>query len=233
MAAPPTGVNIGPGNWIPDILEMAQEACERAGANFTDAYMIRSVKRSLDILAISWANKGLNLWLLDEQTTPLLANTASYLLPADTIDLVFPTISTTQNGVSTDVAIAREDFTDYASIPNKTSTGRPTIVFVQRMQAQPQAFVWEVPDVDNKYTLIWWRLRRMANTGYPTNSMDIPWRFVPAMISGLAWQIALKKKIKDYNLIATLKVAYDQDLAEAQAEDNERSSIFITPYGYE
>lgn len=227
MAVPtgPSGVT----GFQPDFVVIIQEACERAGYDFTESYAIRTAKRSCDFLMMQWANKGLNLWTIDEQTTALTAGTATYLLPTDTVDLVFPSIRTIVGGKSQDIVMVREDFTDYASIPDKTTQGRPSVVYVQRMAAQPKAYLWLVPDAVTAYTLVWWRLRRMMNTGAPTNSPDMPFRLVPALTSGLAWQMALKKKIKDYNLITILKMQYDQDMDEATREDRDRSNVFIVP----
>jgi hypothetical protein len=69
----------------------------------------------------------------------------------------------------------------------------------------------------------------MQNAGAATNSMDLPFRFVPAMISGLAWQMALKKPVKDLTLISYLKTVYEQDLLDAQREDRDRSDMRIWP----
>lgn len=225
-------------SWVPDILEMAQEACEHAGVDYTGAYQLRSVKRSLDYLAMMWANEGLNLWCLDEIQTTLTPGVASYAMPSDTMDLISPAIRTQQgflpDGTTPrwqDILIAREDFESYLSIPNKQSPGKPNLIFVQRKAVAPQFFVWPTPNAYQPYILLWWRLRRMQNTGNPTNTMDIPWRFVPALTFGLAWQIALKKKgQKDFNLIAMLKSNYEQAFEKAMEEDRDRSSIYMAPY---
>lgn len=226
--AVPTGPS-GQVGYVPDIVTVVQEACEASGYDFTESYALKTAKRSLDFLMMEWANKGLNLWTIDQQTTALVAGTATYLLPIDTVDLVFPSIRTIVGGQPQDIVMVREDFTDYASIPNKTQQGRPSVVYVQRMAAQPKAYLWLTPDAAVSYTLVWWRLRRMMNTGSPTNSLDIPFRAIPAMTAGLAWKMALKKKIKDYNLITILKANYDQTFDEMTREDRDRSNVFIVP----
>lgn len=224
-------------NWIPDIIQMGQEACEHAGVDYTGAYQLRTVKRSLDYLAMMWANEGLNLWTLDFQQTVLTAGEPHYIMPADTMDLIAPAIRTTIGQLSDgsprfeDIMIAREDFSSYLSIPNKQYTGKPNLIFVQRSQPAPQFFVWPTPDAFRTYTLIWWRMHRIQNTGNPTNSMEVPWEFVPAITFGLAWQIAIKKKgPKDFNLIAMLKANYMEEFARAKGENRDRSPIYIAPY---
>jgi hypothetical protein len=219
----------GVSGWIPDILTIIQEAAEHASVDATTGYLLRSAKRSLDVLAMSWSNAGLNQWLLDEQYQVLSPGLANYVLPADTVDVVAPAISTTSNGQTIQITIARQDFSSYLSIPNKAFTGKPNTIFVNRI-SPPQFFCWPVPDTYQVYTLAYWRLRRMCNTGYATNSLDAPDRMIPAMIYGLAWQLALKKKAKDYNLIQLLKSNYDQELEKALDSDRDRSSIYLAPF---
>ncbi len=179
---------------------------------------------------MSWSNYGLNLWLLDELQTPLSVGVAQYAMPPDTIDLISPAISTTQNGQTLDILIAREDFETYLSQPNKQFQGKPVVIFVHRTQPSPSFFVWPVPNSYQPYTLKWWRLRRPQNTGYATNSLDIPFEFIPSITFGLAWQLALKKTKKDFNLIQVLKNNYDQEFRQARNENRDRSPVYISPY---
>lgn len=223
-----TGATSGFSNWIPDFLTIGSEACEMAGVDFTSAYSIRSLKRSLDLLSMEWANEGLNLWTIEQQQLVLQPGVAEYDLPVDTIDLMTASIRTSENGRQIDLAIARQDFVSYASLPDKQQTGRPNLIFIQR-SAVPQAFVWPVPDTVKTYTLVWWRLRRMQNTGYATSLPDVPFRLIPALTKGLAWQMSLKKTVKDWNLINSLERMYRSSFMEAKYEDRDRSSVFFAP----
>lgn len=216
--------------YYPDILTISQEAAELAGVDATNAYFLRSVKRSLDLLSMAWANKGLNLWTLSFEEIVLVPGTVSYLLPQDTVDLLGPAIRTFNGGTNIDITIARQDFLSYLSQPNKSYQGKPNTIFVQRKTFQPEVFLWPVPNNYQTYTLIYWRLRRMQNTGYATNIMDVPYRFVPALIAGLAYQLAMKKKVKDYNLINMLKANYKDLFTDAILEDRDRSPVMLVPY---
>jgi hypothetical protein len=216
--------------FLPDILMICQEAAEHASFDATSGYFLRTAKRSLDYLAMSWANYGLNLWTLDFIETPLVPGVIVYQMPQDTMDLIAPAIRTVYGNAQQDILITREDFITYLSQPNKNYTGKPNTIFVQRSAPAPQFYVWPVPDANIPYTLIWWRLRRMQNTGYATNGTDVPFRFIPALTYGLAWQLALKKKVKDYNLIALLKANYDESFQMARFEDRDRSAIYLQPF---
>lgn len=214
-----------------------QEAAEHAGVDLTTGYTLRSFKRSLEMLGMMWSNYGLNLWTLHFMETPLTPGVANYLMPADTIDLVSAGIRTRigvlPDGTTPrweDILVARADFDTYFSYPQKQTPGKPTTIFVKRGVMQPEMFLWPVPNSYQPYTLIWWALRRQANVGYATNVADVPFRLIPALTFGLAWQVAIKKKgPKDFNLIAMLKANYDQELQKGLNGDRDRSSVYLSP----
>ncbi len=252
------GSTSGVTNWVPDILTIIQEASEMAGVDFTTSYSIRSAKRSLDFLSMEWANLGLNLWTIvfeNQVLTP--GNAGPYQLPVDTLDILTPSIRTfispgtryTVGGTNgnppaiqtvdqancIDILMAREDFASYLSIPDKAAHGRPIVIYTQRLQPNPQVYVWLNPPTalgSDIYTLVYYKLRRMQNTGNPTNIMDIPFSFVPAMTKGLAHQLSLKAVSKNFPLIQMLKMEYQGSLQLALRENRDRSPIYISPAGY-
>ena len=138
--------------------EMAEEAMERASGGTRElrsGYDFRTARRSLNMLLIEWANRGINLWTLESGTIPLLAGVAEYDIPADTVDLV-ETLVRQNNGVSatqTDLTISRISVSTYAAIPNKLTTGRPLQLLVRREVVQPKVLVWPLPQ-DNSYTCL-------------------------------------------------------------------------------
>lgn len=238
------GSTSGITTWVPDILQISEEACEVARVDFTTGQALRSAKSALDYLSMEWANEGLNLWTLDLMTQQLVPGVGGpYIMPGDTVDLQAPAIRIkTPSGYIEDLGISRMTFEDYLLYPNKEQRGRPVTVFVQRNAPQPQFFVWEVvPENDpNVYFLLYWRLKRIQNTGYSTNLMDIPFRFVPALIEGLAWRMALKRKdpmwsVQDSLLFAnTLERTYKEKLMKAKEEDRDKSDTQLVPFcGYE
>jgi hypothetical protein len=121
-----------------DLNEMIEEAYERAGLEVRTGYEFRTARRSLNLLTIEWANRGINLWTVEEGVIPLVTGQAVYPLPADTIDLLDHVIRQS-NGVAsnqTDINISRISEPTYSTIPNKLTTGRPIQVWINRQTAQ-------------------------------------------------------------------------------------------------
>ena len=232
MPGVPSGQS-GTTSFFPDILDMCQEASERAGVDFTSGQALRSARMSLDLMSQEWGNEGLNLWLVDQQTLPLVGGTANYTLPTDTMDIIYPLLRTIDSSNAThDYPMTRVDVAGYASIPNKTYSGRPTQLYISRLET-PQIYVWPVPPTTPSYSLVYYRMRRIQDTGSATNSMDIPYRFVPAMIAGLAYRFAMKSRDPlVMQRLPMLKAEYQEAFDKAKYEDRDRSSIMLTPMVY-
>jgi hypothetical protein len=216
--------------WNPDITEIIEEAFERAGLEIRTGYQFRTARRSLNILMQEWANKGINFWTIDQQVLTLLPGQAQYTLPADTVDIIEHVIR--QNGgnasTQTDLQISRIPLPTYATIPNKLSSGRPVQIYVDRQRDAPSISVWPVPS-DSTYTLVYWRMRRLDDAGSPgTNTMDVPFRFTPALIAGLAYYAALKDPA-GADRVTMLKGLYDEAFFQATIEDRDRSSVSFVP----
>ena len=220
----------------PSITEIMEEAYERAGLELRSGYDIKTARRSLNILAAEWSNRGLNLWTIEQGTQTLTPGTATYTLPSDTIDLIEHVCRTTVNGSPTDLTMSRISVSDYSAIPTKGTQGRPVQIYVNR-QATPQFTVWPVPDSSTTYTVVYWRLRRIqdATSGAnPSgdNTFDIPSRFIPAIIAGLAYYIAMKKP-DAADRISMLKQIYEEQFQLAADEDRDRASDRFVPFvGY-
>jgi hypothetical protein len=215
--------------FAPDIGEICEEAYERAGLEMRSGYDLATARRSLNLLMMEWANKGINLWTVDSGTVSLTADTATYSLPTDTVDLIEYLIRTGSGSTQTDYAISRISVSTYANIPNKNANGRPNEVYVDRQAVTPTITVWPVPS-DATYTFFYYRLRRMEDAGSPaTNTMDVPFRFVPALIAGLAFHLAMKNP-EALQRAAPLKLIYDEQFQLAADEDRERASWRPTPW---
>lgn len=210
----------------PTIDVIIEEAFERAGSELRSGYDLKSARRSLDIMSAEWSNRGINLWTVEQGTVALVASTASYALPADTIDLIEFVVRSGSGATQVDLDIERIGVNQYASIVNKTQTGRPLQIYVQRTST-PSVTVWPVPDAS--YTLVYWRLRRIQDSGAATNTMDVPSRFIPAMVAGLAYYIAMKKPSL-FDRLQMLKAVYDEQFQLAYEEDRERVPLRIIPY---
>ena len=128
-----------------------------------------------------------------------------------------------------DLTINRMSVSNYSTIPNKLSTGRPIRIYVNR-QITPEFTVWPVPDDSQSYTLVYWRLRRIQDAGQPgTNTMDMPFRFMPALVSGLAYYLAMKNPGSEAR-VPMLKAVYDEQWQLAADEDRSRASVRFLPY---
>jgi len=212
-----------------DFTEIAEEAWERAGREMRSGYDLRTARRSMNLMTIEWQNRGINLWTIDEGTISLTTGTSEYDLPADTIDLLEQVIRTGAGNQSTqsDLTISRISVSTYASIPNKLSRGRPIQVWIERLRDNPKINVWPVPDSDD-YTFRYWRLRRIEDAGSGIQTADMNFRFLPCLVAGLAYHIAMKvPELADR--VSMLKQVYDEQFAMAAAEDREKTPARFVP----
>jgi|TARA_R100000149_G_C5873231_1_gene137020 hypothetical protein len=212
-----------------DFTEIAEEAWERAGREMRSGYDLRTARRSMNLMTIEWQNRGLNLWTIDQQTQALTAGTSQYTLMTDTIDLLDHVIRTNAGNYATqsDLTISRIGVSTYASIPNKLSQGRPIQIWIERLRDAPRVNLWPVPD-NNTYTLVYWRMRRIEDAGNGIETADMNFRFLPCLVAGLAYHIAMK----DPDLVARvpiLKQAYDEQYSLAAGEDREKTSEHFVP----
>lgn len=213
----------------PDLSEIVEEAFERCGQELRTGYDMRTARRSLNFMFADWANRGINMWTIDSATIDCVAGTATYVLPADTVDLLDHVIRTGAGNVSTqaDLTLTRISESTYATLPNKLTTGRPIQIWIQRLLT-PQFTLWPIPDTAGPYQVVYWRLRRIQDAGGGVNTQDIPFRFLPAMVSGLAYYLAMKIP-EAQDRVPNLKAIYDQDWQLASDEDREKAAIRLVP----
>ena len=213
-----------------DFTEIAEEAWERAGREMRSGYDLRTARRSMNLLTIEWQNRGINLWTIDSSTQTLTAGTSQYTLPADTIDLLDQVIRTNAGNSSTqsDLTISRIGVTTYASIPNKLTQGRPIQVWIERLRDAPRINLWPVPDSSSTYTFVYWRLRRVEDAGNGVETADMNFRFLPCLVAGLAYNIAMKTPELSGRL-QMLKADYDEQYNLAAGEDREKVSERFVP----
>lgn len=213
-----------------DLSELVEEAFERAGSELRTGYDLRTARRSLNLLFADWANRGVNMWTFEQGQQVLTPGQATYPLPADTVDLLEHVIRTGAGNVSTqaDLTITRISVSTYATLPNKLTQGRPIQIWIERLQSAPQFTVWPVPDNSQTYTLVYWRLRRIDDAGDGVNTMDVPFRFLPCLVAGLAYYLALKIPGSTERL-PVLKQQYDEAWELAAAEDREKAAVRFVP----
>jgi hypothetical protein len=294
-----------------DLNNIVEEAFERCGLELRTGYDLKTARRSMNLLSMEWANRGINLWTVEQQTIALNTGQAIYPLPVDTVDIMDAVIRT-QSGSQynqVDINISRIAEPTYMSIPNKLATGRPIQMYVNRqsgmsnatsitlngainatdttitlsstanlasvgfikidnetisytnvdpstnqlincwrgqnnttaashisgaaitVQNLPCINLWPTPNPPgDQYTFVYYRLRRMQDAGAGGSfEQDVPFRFIPCMIAGLAYQIAMKKPEVAPDRIMMLKQDYEQQFQLAADEDRDKASVRFVP----
>jgi hypothetical protein len=220
-----------------DINNLVEEAFERCGSELRTGYDLRTARRSLNLLTIEWANRGINLWTIEEGAIPLVQGQIKYDLPVDTIDLLDHVVRTGTGQNQTDINITRISESTYLTIPNKNAQGRPIQVWINRQSGatyptgvkNPNVNIWPAPEQSNYYTLVYFRLRRIQDAGDTgTNTQDIPFRFLPAMVAGLAYHLSMKIP-EAMNRVEMLKAVYTEEFQLAADEDREKAAIRLAP----
>lgn len=227
--------------------ELIEEAFERCGAELRTGYDLRTARRSLNLLTIEWANRGINLWTIEQGQIAMVQGQITYALPVDTIDLLDHVIRTQTGQGQTDINITRISVDTYSTIPNKNAQGRPIQVWINRQSGatypaggrpegtnpstgvdHPSINVWPAPEQSNYYTFVYWRLRRIQDAGTGVTTQDIPFRFIPCMVAGLAFH--LSKKIPGaLERTQMLKAEYEELWQQAADEDREKAALRIAP----
>jgi hypothetical protein len=220
-----------------DLNTIVEEAFERCGAELHSGYDLRTARRSLNLLLMEWANRGINLWTVEQGQQVLTYNQSTYNLPVDTVDLLDHVVRTGTGQNQVDINATRISGSVYSAIPNKNANGRPLQVWVNRQSGAtdsanvvqyPQFVLWPVPDNTATYTLVYWRLRRMQDAGDGINGQDVPFRMLPALVAGLAYQLAMKIPGAEARL-PMLKQMYDEQWQLASEEDRDKSALRLVP----
>ena len=213
-----------------DLTELVEEAFERCGGELRTGYDLKTARRSLNLLFADWANRGVNMWTFEQGSIVLVPGQATYNLPASTVDLLEHVIRTGAGSASTqaDLTITRISVSTYATIPNKLQQARPIQVWIERKTSIPTITVWPVPDDTQTYTFVYWRLKRIDDAGNGVNTMDVPFRFIPAMVAGLAYYLAMKVP-GGADRLGVLKQQYDETWQLAADEDREKASVRFVP----
>jgi hypothetical protein len=297
-----------------DLNDLIEEAFERCGLELRTGYDFRTARRSLNLLTVEWANRGINLWTVEQGQITMNTGQAIYALPNNTIDLLDQVIrqNTGSSSNQIDINISRISESTYSTIPNKLTQGRPIQVWINRQSGQssvtastltanitststtinlsdvtvlpaagfikldnelisyntltlnstagtagvltnlgrgqqgtipaahtagaivtltnpPSVNVWPTPNAGGGYTLVYWRMRRVQDAGNGVTDQDIPFRFIPCMVAGLAYYIAMKKPEVAPDRIMMLKQDYEQQFQLAADEDREKAPLRFVP----
>ena len=194
-----------------DVGEVIEEAFERCGIEVRTGYDARTARRSLNLMFAEWANRGLNMWTVKQGTITLTQGQATETLLPDVVDLLEVTLR--RNG--TDFTIDRISRGDYVTMPSKTTQGRPSQFWFNR-QIAPVINLWAVPD-NSTDQLVYY---------YLVNTTDMPFRFYPCMVAGLAYYIAMKRAP---DRLQMLKSVYEEEFQRAADEDEDRVPLKLQP----
>ena len=230
------------------IEEIIEDAFERIGLNSVAGYQLKSARRSLNILFQEWGNRGIHYWEIDETNLDLIQGQSDYDFFRASGDGTSASTTPT-NGIygmsdvleaqlrsnrtqttQSDSPMTKVDRSTYAGFSNKLSQGTPNQYWVERFIDKVRIHVYPTPDSTNaSKDMHFYFIKRIQDVGDYTNATDVPFRFVPCMVSGLAYYLAQKYQPQ---LIQAMKLAYEDELARALAEDGSASSTYITPKAY-
>ena len=171
------------------IEEVIAESYERCGLFVRSGYDLKTSRRSLNLLFAEWANRGLNLWTIEQRTKTLTAGTSSYDLDTDLVDILSAVV-TEASDTTVDRQIERISRAEYLNISKKSTSGSPTQFYIERT-ITPKLYVYPTPDSAD--TFKYYAMSRIQDAGSYTNNPEIPFRFLPCLVSGLAYYIAMKK----------------------------------------
>lgn len=205
-----------------EIGDLVEEAAARAGIDVRSGFEWQGAIRTLSLILSDWSSRGLNLWVIDEESTAVTAGTTQVTAAADTVDV----LDMAARVNAQDFRIDRVGVGTWAQIVNKSQTAqRPLRAWVDRRVNSVVINLWPVPT--EAFTLVYWRMRRIEDTTTAATNPDVPFRFLPALTSGLAYYLSLKNMRADPNRITMLKMLYEEEMARAQLEDRGRESVFV------
>ena len=210
----------GSRNFNLDVGEVIEEAYERCGLEVRTGYDARTARRSLNLMFADWANRGLNLWTVKQGTITLTQGQAQETLTDDVVDLLDVVVR--RNG--TDFEVERISRGEYATLPNKTTQGRTSQYWLNR-QIDPVINLWAVPE-NSTDQLIYYYVRRIEDADSLVDTTDMPFRFFPCMVAGLAYYMAMKRAPERVQM---LKSVYEEEFQRAADEDQGRTPLKLQP----
>jgi hypothetical protein len=203
-----------------DVGEIIEEAFERCGLEVRTGYDARTARRSLNLMFAEWANRGINMWTVEQGTITLTQGQAQETLLPDVVDVLEIVL---RRG-NTDYEVERISRGDYVTLPNKTTQGRPSQFWFNR-QISPVINLWAVPE-NSTDQIIYYYVQRIEDADTLVNTTDMPFRFYPCMVAGLAYYIAMKRSPDRLQL---LKSVYEEEFQRAADEDEDRVPLKLQP----
>lgn len=206
-----------------NIDDLVEESYERLGMRMTSGNQLKTARRSMNLLFLDWANRGLNLWTIEQATLSIAQGDNELALPVDTVNVLTAVVRDPSASPIIDININRISRAEYLNVPDKTTEARPAQFYVERTNV-PKVYLY--PAADKAYTFLYYRIRRIQDAGDYTNTTDINFRFLPCLVAGLSYYLALKFAP---DRIIVMKQLYEEEFARAAAEDRDTASFFIVP----
>ncbi len=207
-----------------DVADIIEEAYERCGLEVRTGYDAKTARRSLNIMFSEWANRGVNLWTVKQATLTLISGTATYTSANGLASPMNDILEVAIRRSGTDYEVDRISRGEYLNVPNKTTTGRPSQFYFNR-QTSPEITLWPTPD-SNTDQLVYYYITRIEDADSSQNTTDVPYRFLPCMVAGLAYYLSMKKAPERVQL---LKAVYEEEFQRAADEDEDRVSLKLQP----
>ena len=221
----------GSRDFQPDVAEWIEEAYERCGLEMRTAYDARTARRSLNILFADWANRGLNQWTINNVSQTLTQGTESYSLNSYVVDVLDVVLRRTVNSVATDYQMTQVGRSEYWNIPSKSTQARPTQYFLDK-QETPKIYVWPAPE-NSTDVIKMNQILRIEDADASANDVQVPFRFYPCLVAGLAYYISQKRAPERMQI---LKGMYEEEFQRALEQDEDRGPLKVQPnmrsYGY-
>ena len=204
--------------------ELIEEAYERCGLELRTGCDLETARRSLNIMIAEWANRGLNQWTISEATQTVTEGTREYTLDSNVIDILDVVLRRTEGSTTTDTQMSRVSRSEYINIPTKGTKARPNQYFLDK-QNTPVLKIWPAPE-NSTDILVFNKMVRMDDADKATNTVDLPFRFYPCFVAGLAYYLSMKRNPQ---LTEQLKIIYEEEFRRAADEDGDRASFRINP----
>ena len=228
--------------------EIIEEAFERLGIQNVTGYQLKTSRRSINIMLQEWGNRGIHYWEIDETNMDLVEGQSDYDFFRSTADGT-SAVTTPTNGITgmsdileaqlrsdrtstdqSDSPMTKVDRSTYAGFSNKLSKGTPNQYWVERFIDKVRVHIYPTPDSTNaSKDMHFYFIKRIQDVGAYTNATDIPFRFVPCMVSGLTYYLSMKYAPQ---LTQQMKLVYEDEFQRALQEDGSASSTYITPKAY-
>lgn len=206
------------------IAEIIEEAAARIGGQPILGQEYVSAMRIIDLILADWSNRGIMLYTLEQIQVTLSVSTSSYTLETDAQDVYQAVVRVS----GTDYTINRISYDEYLDIPNKSNKGRPTQFFIDRQRDAPVLHVWPLP-TSTTTTFKYWKIRYTKDSNTLRNNADVHRRYLPALVSGLAYYMALRRPNIQDATKSRLKMLYDEEIQRAFEEDRERTTFSAKP----